>query len=75
MKTQVLRVCPYVVFLQTCACLVFCDIIDTMMNEQRTMVIWGMNGHYYDAIMNRIPDWVLQNPDMIEDWFFAEIGL
>jgi len=46
-----------------------------MMNEHRTTVIWGMNGHYYDAIMNRIPDWVLQNPDMIEDWFFAEIGL
>ena len=46
-----------------------------MMNEQRTAVIWGMNGAYYDAVMNRIPDWVLQNPDMIEDWFFSEIGL
>ena len=50
-------------------------IIDTMMNEQRTAVVWGMNGAYYDMIMNRIPDWVLQNPDMIEDWFFSEIGL
>ena len=24
---------PYVVFLQTCACLVFCDIIDSMMTN------------------------------------------
>lgn len=51
------------------------DIIDTMMNEHRTAVIWGMNGAYYDAIMNRIPDWVLQNPEMLETWFFSEIGL
>ena len=45
-----------------------------MMNEQRTHIIWNMSGAYYAAIMNRIPAWVLQNPDMLEDWFFAELG-
>lgn len=66
---------PYVVFLHTWLQRQKPDIIQSMMNEQRNAVIWGMNGTYYDAVMNRIPAWVLKNPDMIEDWFFAEIGL
>ena len=65
----------YVVFVQTVECRAKFGYNRGMMNENRNAVIWGLNGRYYDAIMNSIPAWVLQNPDMLEDWFFSEIGL
>ena len=37
-------------------------------------VIWGMNGNYYDSIMNRCPSWVFTEEDF-DDWFWAELGL
>ena len=43
-----------------------------MTRQEKIAIIWGMNGHYYDAIMNRCPAWV--DEENFDDWFFAEIG-
>ena len=51
------------------------------MNKQdRIFAIWGMNGRYYDAIMNTIPTWLTYADDEefdanFDDWFFSQIGM
>ena len=45
-----------------------------MTKQDKIAIIWGMNGHYYDAIMNRCPAWVCTDEDF-DDWFYSELGL
>lgn len=45
------------------------------MNKQdRIAAIWGMNGGYYDAIMQACPAWVWTDQDF-ENWFYSQIGM
>lgn len=51
-----------------------------MTRQDKIAIVWGMNGHYYDAIMNRMPAWLTFTDDaefdiMFDDWFFAEVGI
>ena len=44
------------------------------MKQNQIFAIWGMNGHYYDAIMQSCPAWVWTDQDF-DDWFLSQIGL
>jgi hypothetical protein len=51
-----------------------------MTRQERIAVVLGMNGHFYDAIMNRCPAWLTFTDDAefdsaFDDWFYSEIGL
>ncbi|MFZ9454936.1 MAG: hypothetical protein ACO27Q_06875 [Bacteroidia bacterium] len=45
-----------------------------MTKQDKIAIVFGMNGHFYDAIMNRCPAWVWTDADF-DDWFFAELGI
>lgn len=44
------------------------------MHEEKLLAIWGMNGHFYDAIMMATPQWVWTD-DEWRDFLFSQIGL
>lgn len=68
------------IFTHLRASAVFCYNKTMMTRQERIGVIWGMNGHFYDAIMNRIPAWLTFTDDAafdaaFDDWFYSELGL
>lgn len=47
---------------------------NSLMNTQdKIYAVWAMNGAYYDAVMNSIPNWVTD--DIIDDWFYSQLGM
>ena len=44
-----------------------------MNTQDKIYAVWAMNGAYYDAIMNSIPNWVTD--DIIDDWFYSQLGI
>ena len=50
-----------------------------MTRQEKIAIIWGMNGFYYDAIMNSMPAWLTFTNDAafdaaFDDWFYSQIG-
>lgn len=45
-----------------------------MNRQEKIYAVWSMNGHYYDAIMNSCPEWVMESDDF-DDWFYSQIGM
>jgi hypothetical protein len=51
-----------------------------MTRQDKIAIVFGMNGHYYDAIMNAMPTWLTYADDAefdanFDDWFFSQIGV
>ena len=50
-----------------------------MTRQEKIAIVWGMNGHFYDAIMNSMPAWLTFTDDAafdaaFDDWFYSQIG-
>lgn len=50
-----------------------------MTRQEKIAIVWGMNGHYYDAIMNSMPSWLAfsdseEFDNAFDDWFYSQIG-
>jgi hypothetical protein len=43
------------------------------MNNEKLLAVWGMNGHYFDVIMNSCTQWL--DDDEWRDYLFSQIGL
>jgi hypothetical protein len=40
---------------------------------QKLYAAWSLSGIHYDIIMNGIPNWVTD--DIIDDWFYSQLGM
>jgi len=50
-----------------------------MTRQEKIAIVWGMNGHFYDAIMNSMPAWLTfsdseEFDNAFDDWFYSQIG-
>lgn len=51
-----------------------------MTKQEKIAVVFGLNGHFYDAIMNSMPvelGWIFSDEfdAAFDDWFYSQIGL
>ena len=45
------------------------------MQKEKILAVWGMNGAFYDTIMQSLPKWALADDVTIMDFIFSQIGI